>query len=322
LGAASQEAVEIAAAEINAAGGIHGRPLQVIFEDGKCAASAAASAGAKLINADKVTAIIGGLCSGETGAFVKNAMDAKIPTIAYCSSAPTLTGSGSYFFRNYPSDTYVGKFIAEYLYGQGVRKVAVLYHVSDYGTGIKDAFVTNFTALGGTVPVADGTQQTDRDYRTILAKIKSANPEYILMPLYTEGGIVAVRQAKDLGITAKLMTADTGSDSKFYQGIPETTELMYVIAKSDLTESFKAKFTVGSTTQEVPICAPQAYDAAYILADALKAVDTDPDMIAEYIRKGSFEGVSGKMTFDTNGDLLGSQYSVWKVKKGKTELVQ
>jgi branched-chain amino acid transport system substrate-binding protein len=97
---------------------------------------------------------------------------------------------------------------------------------------------------------------------------------------------------------------------------------MYVIAKSDLTESFKAKFTVGSTTQEVPICAPQAYDAAYILADALKAVGTDPDMIAEYIRKGSFEGVSGKMTFDTNGDLLGSQYSVWKVKKGKTELVQ
>ena len=103
LGIAAKAAVELATEEINREGGVSGKQVEIIYEDGKCGADAALNAAQKLVNADKVNAIIGGLCSEETLAFGKFAMDEKIITVSYCSSAPVLSALGRYFFRAYPS---------------------------------------------------------------------------------------------------------------------------------------------------------------------------------------------------------------------------
>ena len=107
LGTASQAAVQIATDEINGSGGINGRQIQVIYEDGQCLPGPATSAASKLISIDKVAGIIGGLCSSETSAFAPQAMQNKVVAISYCSSAPALSSMGKYFFRTY------GKFSSE-----------------------------------------------------------------------------------------------------------------------------------------------------------------------------------------------------------------
>lgn len=322
LGTASKAAVGLAVKELNDAGGIDGRQVEVIYEDGKCAAASAANAGQKLIEVDKVSAIIGGLCSGETASFVGKAMENKIPTISYCSSAPSLTGSGPYFFRDYPSDAYAGVYIAEYLYNTGARKVAILYPISDYGTGLKDSFQKKFEALGGTVTIVEGAQQTVRDYKTQLAKIKATNSDYIFAPLYTEGGIPAVKQAKDLGVTAKWITADTASDPKFLKEIPQDVEVQYVVSKNPDLTAFKNKFTAFYGGTDLPTCTVQAYDAAKILFAAIDKAGLDPDKLKAELHTTNYSGVSGVTKFDANGDLTGATYQVFKAKAGKAEEVK
>ena len=161
IGTVNKAAIEIAVDEINKAGGINGQPLQVIYEDGQCNATTATNAASKLINLDKVSIIIGGLCSTETAAFGPMAMKNKVIVLSPGSSAPNLNQLGKYFFRSYPSDAFQGKFGAEYAYNEmGARKVAVLYHVSDWGTGIKNVFEVRFKELGGQIVDAPMDTQT------------------------------------------------------------------------------------------------------------------------------------------------------------------
>lgn len=323
LGTIARSAVEVAVEEINAKGGVDGRMLNVVYEDSQCSAQPASSAAAKLISTDKVTAIIGGLCSSETSAFAKQAMDNKVITFSYCSSAPNLSQTGKYFFRDYPSDALQGKFMAEYAYNTlGVRQVAIMYHISDWGTGIKDVFSERFQELGGTIVAVEGAPQESRDYRTALSKIKASNAPYIYMPMYSEGSIVALQQAKQLGVTAQIFGGDAWSDPKFQQSVSGLGTFLYSEVKLPDATAFNQKIQERTSADSVPICASQAYDAVYILADALAEAGTDPDDLADAIRSTKYNGVSGHVEFDENGDLKGGSYVVKRVQNGSSTEVQ
>jgi branched-chain amino acid transport system substrate-binding protein len=247
LGTLSRSAVELATEELIKSGGINGRNVEVIYEDGKCTPVAALNSANKLLNVDRVTAIIGGMCSGETSSFIKNATALNIPVISYCSSAPSLSNYGPMFFRTYPSDSYQGKYAAEYAYNVlKAKKVAVLYHISDWGTGIKDVFVKTFTDLGGVITDIEGSNAEVRDYRSQLTKIKSKNPDYIYMPVYTDGGLIAVQQIQDLGIKAKLLGTDTWSDPKFISSANSSADLTYIGSTNLPSVEFIDKFTKKS----------------------------------------------------------------------------
>ena len=315
IGTASMNAFQLAVADINDKGGINGRQLEVVYEDGKCNAGAALGAANKLINADHVSVIAGAACSTETSAFAPSAMQAKIPVLSYCSSAPTLSKTGKYFFRNYPSDAYQGKFAANYLYNTlKARKVAVLYHISDYGTGIKDVFEQEFKTLGGEIVAEEGTVQTATDYRTQLSKIKSANPDYIFSATYPQGGTAMLKQAKELAIKTKFLGSDAWGDNKLWADVSGLGEdLLYTNPKVNSSDDFRTKLLAKTGGKEIPLCAPQAYDAAYILAGALKSSGTDPDKFADALRATKYDGVSGHIEFDQNGDLVGASYVVMRI---------
>lgn len=322
LGNPSRIATEIAVSEINATGGINGKNIELIAEDGQCNPKAATNAVSKLINVDKVTAIIGGLCSSETAAFAPSAMAAKVPVITYCSSAPNLTGTGKYFFRTYPSDAFQGKFAAEYAYNVlKARKVAVLYHLTDWGTGLRNEFTKKFTELGGKIVFDESTPQDARDYRTQLAKVKQSAPDYLYAPTYAEGGKALLGQIKDLKINVKILGADAWVDSDLQKATASTLDVTFTQAKSSVNEAFTAKMK-EKTTQDASICAPQAYDATVVLGNALKSAGTDPDMLADAIRATKIEGVSGPIEYDQNGDILSANYQVMKIKNGKGEEVK
>src|SRR3989339_141701 len=161
IGQNVRAAVKIAVIEVNQAGGVDSRTLEVIYEDGQCTGNVASNAANKLINIDKVSLILGGACSGETSSFAGAAEQSKTAVLSYCSSAPAISQAGDYIFRNYPSDLYQGSFGAEYVYNKlSKKKIAILYAKSDWGNGIKNVFVKRFNELGGTILAEEGYEQT------------------------------------------------------------------------------------------------------------------------------------------------------------------
>jgi len=324
IGTAARAGAELAVGEINAAGGVNGRQIEVDYQDGQCSAQPATGAATKFFN-DGVTAILGGLCSTETAAFAPAAMQHKVVTESYCSSAPSLSSTGKYFFRDYPSDAYQGKFGADYAYNTlSARNVAVISHISDYGTGIKNVFETEFRALGGTIVDDEALLQTATDYRTELAKIKSAKPDYIYAAMYPAGATAMAKQMKELGITTKILGGDAWGDTKLFADVQSLgLDIKYTTAKENSSDAFKAKILAKIGGQEVPECAAQAYDGTYILANALKSAGTsDPDAIANAMRATKYDGVAGHYEFDQNGDVTNANYVVMRIADGKSTLVQ
>lgn len=295
----------------------------MVFEDGKCNASAAANAVQKLMNVDKVNVILGGACSGETSSFVKVAMDRKIPVFSYCSSAPTLTGSGPYFFRNYPSDSYSAVFAADYLYNTlGVKKVAVVYHVSDYGNALSERFNTEFKKLGGEVVLTEGLAQASKDYRTVISKISATNADYVYALMYSEGGAVFVNQANSLGFKKKMFFSETAEDPKFVSSVSGKADIQYYVAKSPTNEEFVAKMKTVAKVDTVPACSPQAYDAVKVIANVYAKTGNNPDAFAAEMKKVSYDGVAGKTAFDVNGDQAVAEFTVKKIENGKAVIVR
>lgn len=319
LGQNSKLAVDIAIEEINQAGGINGRLLQVIYEDTKCNPKDGADAGAKLMNVDHVSAIIGGVCSSETLAVAPIAEQTKTVVLSHCASAPSVSNAGDYIFRVYPSDSFQGKYLASYVFNNlGVKKAAILFCLSDYCEGLRSTFRKGFEELGGQIVSEEGYEQSARDLRSQLTKIKKANPDGIYFASYTEAAIPGIKQFKEMGMNAKLFGADAWDDPKIWDsvGAAGNGSLFTVVAPS--AKGFQEKFSNKTGKNDLTICAPQAYDAINIIANIMKKVGTNGESIKnELYAVKNYQGVSGLINFDSNGDLSSGNYIIKVVKDGK-----
>ncbi len=323
FGVSARAAIQVSVSEVNQAGGINGRPIKMIYEDGQCNAKDAVNAARKLININHVSAILGGVCSTETSAFVNIAMKNKTIVFSPCSSAPSLSNSGKYFFRDYPSDSYQGSYAANYAYNKlGARRVAILYHISAYGTGIKDVFVKRFKELGGTILDIEGVPQTTIDYRSQLTKIKELNPDLIYSPMYPGGSIAALTQANQLGIKTTFLGADGWGDLNLQKKVSGKGKFLYTsVSSPNLSKNLKQKILAVSGETGIPACSTQAYSAVQILANALKQVGTNPNKLAKALHTTNYNGVSGHISFDKNGDLTNAKYVIKQIKNGSFVLV-
>lgn len=315
-------ALEIARDEINQAGGINGRPLELIFEDGQCDAKVAVNAGNKLINIDKVSIIIGGACSSETLAVAPLAEKARVILFSPASTNPKIADAGDYVFRNVPSDSFQGVFAAEYIKNNlKVNKVAILKCLSDWCIGVTDVFKKRFQELGGTIVIEESFQQEARDLRTNLTKIKAANPELIYFVSYTEATIPGIRQVKELGINTPLFGADSWSDPKIWQEVGKMGEgAMYVEPiNKNLPETFVAEMNRRTGGKEINVYAPRAYDALKLLAYLIKENGTeDPTLLKESLYNvKDYQGIADNYTFDRRGEITEAKYVVKIVKDGK-----
>lgn len=320
IGQNAKAAVEVAVEEINASGGVDGKTVNVIYEDGKCTGKDAANAASKLINADKVSVILGGACSGETSAFTGLAEQTKTVVLSYCSSAPAITNAGDYIFRNYPSDTFQGSYAAEYLKNTlNKSKVAVMYVKSDWGVGIKDVFKERFTALGGSIVAEEGYEQTAREFRTTLSKLKTSGADVIYFLGYTEASIPALKQAKELAVNLQFFGGDAWDDSKIWTDAGASGEgAMYTVVSANPSDSFKSALAKKVGSSEVGVCSPTAYDAMHIIAKVIAEVGNDSVKIKDALYKINYTGgvSSESIKFDQNGDLVGANYIVKKVAGG------
>jgi branched-chain amino acid transport system substrate-binding protein len=314
LGIPQGKAMQLAVDQVNKDGGINGRMLELVSEDGKCDPQAGGTAAQKLVSVDKVAVIVGGSCSGETLAAAAITEPAHVVLISGSATSPKISTAGDYVFRTIPSDALAGKVAATYAYKQlNARKVAVISELTDYAQGLRNVYKDSFTALGGTI-VADETYTTgDTDFRTQILKIKQANPDVIyVVPQSPTPGIAIMKQLHENGIKAKLTTAEVLLDRDAIKGAGATLEgVIGVEAGVDYQNNpqakayaaaYKAKFNEDPGTFSA-----NAYDAITLVINAMKANNgkVDTNQIRDYLYNvKNWPGAVGSITMDKNGDPL------------------
>ena len=292
-GIAEVNMAKLAVSEINAAGGVLGRPIELIPYDAKGRIEDAVNAARRLVTVDKVVAIVGTSVSGINIATAAIVEKAKVPQISTVATNPLVTVDAKgkvrpYSFRICFTDPYQGALAANLAYNDlNKKKAAVLYNVgSDYAQGLREFFIKGYTKLGGEIVADEGFRDSDVDFRSQLTKIKSAGADLLFLPGYGKDMALAIKQAKELGLNAIPVGGDGYGD------------FMHEIAG----DAMKGSYWVHHTYYEDPGMAPifaryekmyndkckefvagtMAYDGTMWLVDAIKrAGNTDGTAIAK-----------------------------------------
>ncbi|EAX47337.1 Extracellular ligand-binding receptor [Thermosinus carboxydivorans Nor1] len=332
FGTAAANGAKLAFKEINAKGGILGKQVQLVIADNKSEPSESANAMTKVITQDKVVAVTGFTTSSNGIAASNVAESYKIPFVAAATTNPKVTvdeNTGKvkdYTFRVCFIDPFQGTVGANFaLNTLKVKKVAILIdNSSDYSKGLAKFFKDAFVKGGGVIVAEEAYLQKDQDFKTVLTKIKVAGPEMIYVPGYYEEVGKIIKQGRELGITVPFVGGDGWDSPKLPEiaGAANLNGTYFTNHYSVEDTSPKSKAFVEAYQKEYgqlpDAMAVLGYDAAYVLADAIKrAGSTDPAKIREALAATKdFDGVTGKLTLNATHDAVKSAVII-EFKDGK-----
>jgi len=314
FGQSTRNGAQMAADEINAAGGINGRQVQLIHEDDQGEPGKAAIVVAKLINQDQVRALIGEVASSNSIAAAPNAQKAKVPMISPSSTNPKVTQIGDYIFRVCFIDPFQGEVMAKFAFNSlKAKKAAILFDSnSDYSKGLIQFFKAAFTKLGGTIVIEKAYAQRDRDFTGQLTAIRDTTPDVIYVPgYYQEVGVIA-KQTKQLGIKAPLLGGDgwdspqlwdlggdalNGNYISNHYSVDDPTPVI-----QDFVKRYKARYN-GTAPDAI---AALGYDATMVMADAIKrAGGTECVALRDAIAQtANYKGITGVITLNSERNAV------------------
>jgi len=325
FGQSTKNGIELAMDEINKAGGISGRQIELMVEDDKGLPDQAAAAIAKLISQNHVHAVLGEATAPSSLKAAPKAQEAKVPMITLSAAEPKITQAGDYIFRVAFADSFQGEEMAQYAANNLKAKTAaiLLEENSDYSRELASSFEENFSKLGGQVGEKQSYAPTAQDFKGQLATISSANPDVIYIPgRYKQVGVIA-KEAKELGIKAILLGADGWNDPQLFQLGGDALDGSYITSHysaddptqmvRDFTSAYKKRY--GNPPDQT---AALAYDAMKVLADALKRAGTsDATKLRDAIAQtAKLSGITGIITF--NADRNATKPAViFKLQGGK-----
>ncbi|WP_270277638.1 ABC transporter substrate-binding protein [Streptococcus infantarius] len=308
-GNAENNGVKLAVQEINKAGGVDGKKIELVTKDNKSENAEASTAATNLAIQSQVNAMIGPATSGAVAAASLNAQKTGVPLLTPSGTQDDLTldtvdGVKKYVFRTTFQDSFQGQVLAQYAYSNLHAKKVVLYYdnSSDYAKGIAEEFKKKYQGdIVTTATFASG----DKDFQSALTKIKNLDYDAIVMPgYYTETGIIT-KQARDMGISVPILGPDGFNDDSFADlaGKANANSVYYVSGYStktalsgkanDFIKAYKAKY--GS---EPNMFAALSYDSVYMIAKAAEGAKTSIDIANNLAELKDFDGVTGKMTID------------------------
>ncbi len=329
FGISTRNAIELAIKEANAAGGVKGRKIEIRVYDNQSKPEEAANAATRLINQDQVLLILGEVASTNSIAMATKAQPAKVPMISNASTNPKVTEIGDYIFRVCFIDPFQGYVMAKFAHDNlKFTKVAVLRDLgSDYSQGLADVFERKFTEMGGKIVAGETYTKGSTDFRSQLTAIKRSQPDGIYIPgYYNDIGLIA-RQARELGITAKLMGGDGWDSEKLFELGGAAVEGSYFSNHyspddpNPRIQKFIAdyKAAYGGVPDAL---AALGYDAALVAVDAMKRAPTlDRAAVRDAIAATKhFAGVTGTITLDDKRNAT-KPAVVLEVGKGKTKYV-
>ncbi len=335
-GFAEVESVNIALEEINAAGGVKVGdkmlPMRVIQYDCRTRNEDMVNAARRLVNQDKVVAVIGpsgsGLCISAAAVFNRGHVShlGTLPT----NPMVTMDERGKvrpYNFRICFLDPYQGAILATFaIKNLNLKKAAVLYDVSsDYSQGLREFFINEYKKMGGEVVADEGHRGEDVDFRAQLTKFKEANPEILVFPTMGKCTPLAIKQAREMGFTCPIIGGD-GYGDFWWEIAGDAMENTYWVSHVDKGDpklkSFFDKFEAKTGTEcKEFMNAVMAYDCLYWLKDAVeRAGSTDPEKVRDALEQTKdLKLFHCTLTMDEFHNPKGKEGIMLKAEGGKTK---
>ena len=321
-GTVAVQSKQLAVDEINAAGGINGRMLELIVEDSKCNAQDAITAYNKLTDVDGVKIILGTSCSGAMLGAAPLAEKEGVVMFSGLATNPDIAEAGDYIFRTSLSDATVGVDTGNVLWADGIRNLATINESTDYAEGVRRTTTAQFEKLGGQIVAAESYPTDTTDFRTQLSKLLNANPDAVHVASQAEasGGTI-LKQLRELGydgpIYADVVPIGTtaleiaGEAATGVKAI--TPDLDPANAKAqEVLAAFKEKYDYVT----LPWFLGSAYDNIYITAECLKKTgdDQDADGFRDCLYDITWSGTIGdNYSFDEKGEVVGLANAVLEV---------
>ena len=306
-GIAASNGAKLAIDEINKAGGLLGKQIDFVVLDEKGDVNEAVNAYNKLVDQEKVVAILGDVTSKPTISVAQLAAKTGIPVVTPTATALDVTKQGNNVFRACYIDPFQGEIMAQFAKENlKVTKVAVIYNSGDdYSSGLKASFEAKAASLGLTVVAAESYSKGDTDFKAQLTKIAASGAEALFVPDYYNTVALIANQAKSTGLGIPLLGVD-GWDGVLTSAKPEDVE-GYYFANHYSTEDTDPKVqsflkNYETAYKETPnALAALGYDAAYILAEAIKAAGTtDSAKVVAALAATNYTGVTGNVKFDAD----------------------
>ena len=343
----------LAAQQVNDQGGLlDGATYRLVLGDSQCDPKAAVDAATKVVNVEQVVAIVGATCSGGTNAMAQSVtIPAGVVSVSDSATAPSITGleDNDLVFRVAPSDAYQGQVLAGLAMDRGLTKLALTYANDDYNAGLAGAFEQSFVELGGEITAKQMHEPNKASYRSELATLANQPADALAMFAYYGGsGITIIRNSLENGLFETFLAADGMADTSVITQIGADTlrdHLFITLPGSDTAnpsyKAFAEALEQAGGDPTGPFVA-NGYDATFLIAlaieqagsadrakisEALRAVAGPPGTVIrpgewsaakEAIAAGediNYEGASGPVDFDENGDVAGV-YQLFTVGTG------
>ncbi len=340
LGEGEKNVIDLEVAKINEAGGVNGRPIEVIVEDDATDEAKAVAAAAKLIEQDGVVAILGATGSGQTMAVRGDVQRAAIPQVSMAGATAITDPVDPLVFATPWSNTIVVPFILDYLKSQGITKIGLISDSGGFGKDGQAVITADAPEYGVTIVDDETFNPGDTDMTAQLTKIKNSDAQAIVM--WTAGAEAATiaKNAKDLGIELPIYASHGIARREFIEGAGDAAEGIKLAAGKILlpeaygedTEAYTVATDFIDRYQQAYGEAPStfagyAYDALHLTVDAAKRVQGDltPAALRDEIEKTSgFVGTGGTFTFsaeDHNG-LTSDDLTMYEIVNGDWKQAQ
>jgi branched-chain amino acid transport system substrate-binding protein len=314
FGEASIAGARLAVDDLNAAGGVLGRPVELMVEDNRSLAGESVTAVKKLISRDKVVALVGECVSSRTLEAAPVAQTAGVALVSPASTNPRVTAVGDCIFRVCFADPFQGEVLATYAWCRlGLRRAALLLDNSaPYSVGLAEAFVRTFRQLGGEIVARQLYAGGEKDFRAQLTAIRAAGPDVIFMPAYYAEAGLAAKQARELAITQPFLGGDAYEAPQFLdiggaalEGTTYSTH--YSPENADpAVQGFVGRFRARYGGRTPNGLSALTYDAVRLVADAVtRAGSTDRAAVRSALAATrDFASVTGRTTINAQRDAV------------------
>jgi len=317
-GIAVKEGVDLFVEQFNAAGGVNGTPVEMIWYDEKGDVTEAINAYNRLVEGDNVVAIIGDVTSTPSLAVGDLAVEIGIPMITASSTNYFVTDGKPNYFRTCFLDPFQARTMANFALDEfEAQKVAVIYDVaSDYNLGLAESFVEQAEANGQEVVAYEAGTANDVDFKAQLTNIAAKEPDVLFVAFYYTEAALITTQAAEMGLKVPFLGADgivgienTIDDVALLDNAIFFTSGYAPDATTDATLAFINDFTGKYGKAPYSMFNATAYEAALVMCEAIKAAESleYADIVAA-MKATDVESVTGRITFDDHNDPIKSAY--------------
>ncbi|MDK2888034.1 MAG: branched-chain amino acid transport system substrate-binding protein [Thermoanaerobacter sp.] len=318
--------MKMAAEDLNKAGGVLGKKIEIVESDHGSKQTEAASVVQKMISKDRVVAIVGDPTTGKTKLAAPICQQNKVVLLSAGAVGPGVVEFGDYIFRDTLLDAVAAPAVTKYLVNElGWKKVAIVTSTNnDYSVGLTKIFEAALAANNAQIVDRESIQDGDQDFSAQVTRIKQAKPDGIIFTgYYTEGGLF-MKEVRKQGLDLKMAGGDgllspvlwkLGGDavegSMVYTGFAADPE-----NAAPQTKEFIKKYQAANDNKLPDMFSAQGYDAVMLLAKAMKeANSTDPSKFKDALAKTKdYPGVSGTLTFLPNREPVKSPVYLLEVK--------